>query len=84
MRRRKITIIGSGVAGLSAASYLAKAGQKVTLLEKKNTTGGRARHFQAEGFLFDKVSVGTGCLMFLSNFTTLLAIPQKIFTNSKE
>ena len=49
----KITVIGSGVAGLSAASFLAKQGNDVVLLEKNNTIGGRARKFEEQGFLFD-------------------------------
>ena len=49
----KITVIGSGVAGLSCASFLAKGGQKVTLLEKNESIGGRARKFAVDGFTFD-------------------------------
>jgi phytoene desaturase len=50
---RKVIIIGSGFAGLSAASFMAKAGWKVTVLEKHATPGGRARQMKAEGFVFD-------------------------------
>ena len=46
-------VIGAGFAGLSAASYLARAGAKVTVLERHDMAGGRARTFRAEGFLFD-------------------------------
>ncbi len=46
-------VIGAGFAGLSAASSLAQAGWQVTLLEKNNGPGGRARVFEAEGFTFD-------------------------------
>ncbi len=46
-------VIGSGVAGLSAASYLSQKGIKVTLLEKNSQVGGRARYFEANGFMFD-------------------------------
>ncbi len=46
-------VIGSGFAGLSAATNLASKGYKVTLLEKNDTNGGRARAFEAEGFTFD-------------------------------
>jgi phytoene desaturase len=38
---------------LSAASFLARAGWQVTLLEKNAGPGGRARVFEAEGFTFD-------------------------------
>ena len=50
---KKAVIIGSGFAGLSAASYMAKAGWQVTVLEKHETPGGRARKFSDEGFTFD-------------------------------
>ena len=50
---KKAIIIGSGFAGLSAASFLAKAGWDVTVLEKHDQPGGRARQFKAEGFTFD-------------------------------
>ncbi|MFD1873291.1 phytoene desaturase family protein [Hymenobacter bucti] len=46
-------VIGAGFAGLSAASFLAKAGWQVTLLEKNEGPGGRARVFEAQGFTFD-------------------------------
>jgi phytoene desaturase len=50
---KKTVIIGSGFAGLSAASFMAKAGWDVTVLEKQSTPGGRARQLKAEGFTFD-------------------------------
>jgi phytoene desaturase len=50
---RKIAVIGGGFAGLSAACELAKAGCEVTLFEKNETTGGRARSFESAGFTFD-------------------------------
>ncbi len=46
-------MIGSGFAGLSAASFLAKAGHRVTVLEKNATPGGRARQLIENGFTFD-------------------------------
>ena len=50
---KKVVVIGSGFAGLSAASFIAKAGWDVTLLEKNNQPGGRAQKFEANGFTFD-------------------------------
>jgi len=50
---KKIVIIGSGFAGLSAAAFMAKAGWDVTVLEKNATTGGRASVLMADGFTFD-------------------------------
>ncbi len=48
-----IVVIGSGFAGLSAATHLAHMGYEVTLLEKNAVPGGRARFYEAEGFRFD-------------------------------
>ncbi|MEQ9167518.1 MAG: phytoene desaturase family protein [Fulvivirga sp.] len=50
---KKIAVIGSGFAGMSAASFLAKGGCDVTVFEKNDSVGGRARKFSAEGFTFD-------------------------------
>lgn len=50
---KKITIIGSGISSLACAAFLAKAGNNVTILEKNETIGGRARKFSTDGFTFD-------------------------------
>ena len=51
---KKIIVIGSGISSLTCASHLAKAGHQVTVLEKNETIGGRARKFSTEeGFVFD-------------------------------
>src|SRR6187399_3770794 len=49
----RIAVIGSGFASLSAACFLAKEGYDITVLEKNQTAGGRARQFHANGFTFD-------------------------------
>ena len=50
---KKIAIIGSGFAGLSASCYLAKAGYEVTVFEKNEQVGGRASKWVQDGFTFD-------------------------------
>jgi phytoene desaturase len=50
---KKVTVIGSGFSGLSAACYLAQQGFEVTVLEKHSHVGGRARQFEKDGFVFD-------------------------------
>lgn len=50
---KQIHIIGSGFSSLSAACYLAKAGHEVTIFEKNETVGGRARQLKKDGFTFD-------------------------------
>ncbi|MFT4848272.1 MAG: phytoene desaturase [Sediminicola sp.] len=48
-----INILGSGFSSLAAACYLAKAGHNVTVFEKNEQIGGRARQYKKDGFLFD-------------------------------
>jgi phytoene desaturase len=50
---KKVIVIGSGFAGISAATKLSSLGFEVTVLEKNDDFGGRARVFNAEGFKFD-------------------------------
>jgi phytoene desaturase len=50
---KKVVVIGSGFAGLSAASFMAKAGWEVVVLEKQEIPGGRARQLKENGFVFD-------------------------------
>jgi len=49
----KISIIGSGFSGLSAAAVLADKGHKVQVFEKNEHIGGRARTFHEKGYTFD-------------------------------
>lgn len=51
--KKTIAIIGSGFSALAASCYLAQQGNKVTVYEKNDTIGGRARQFKKEGFTFD-------------------------------
>lgn len=50
---KKVIVIGAGFSGLAAASSLAQKGFDVTLIEKNEIPGGRARKFEIEGFMFD-------------------------------
>ena len=51
--KKTINIIGSGFSSLAASCYLAKVGYKVTVFEKNETIGGRARQLKKNGFTFD-------------------------------
>ena len=53
MPKKKVIVVGSGFAGLSAATNLAHRGYEVTLLEKNAQFGGRARVMESQGFRFD-------------------------------
>ena len=46
-------VIGSGFGGIAAALRLKAKGHKVTLIEKHQDLGGRARVFRRNGFIFD-------------------------------
>ncbi len=50
---KKVLVIGSGFAGLSAACHLAAKGYDVSVVEKHNGPGGRCRVWESEGFRFD-------------------------------
>ncbi|MCU1306849.1 MAG: Carotene 7,8-desaturase [Acidobacteriaceae bacterium] len=47
--KHKVTVVGAGLAGLSAGCALAEAGFKVTLLERRPYIGGRASSYQHPG-----------------------------------
>ncbi|HEY0057136.1 MAG TPA: phytoene desaturase family protein [Pedobacter sp.] len=51
--KSNIAIIGSGFAGLAAAAVLADKGHQVTIYEKNDQPGGRARVWETKGFKFD-------------------------------
>lgn len=46
-------IVGGGIAGLTATTYLAREGQKVLLIEKNKELGGLVNSFSRNGFHFD-------------------------------
>jgi phytoene desaturase len=50
---KKVVIIGSGFAGMSAATFMARDGWDVTVIEKNSLPGGRARKLSEAGFQFD-------------------------------
>ena len=50
----KITIIGAGIAGLTAAVYLCKKGFDIQILESSERAGGRIKTDFVEGFRLDR------------------------------
>lgn len=48
-----VIIVGAGMAGLTAACYLSRAGKKVLLIEKNNECGGLVSTFNRDEFYFD-------------------------------
>jgi prolycopene isomerase len=57
-----VVVIGGGIAGLTAAAYLARAGVPVTVYEQHRLPGGYVSTFQREGFTFP-----AGLTSFCSN-----------------
>ena len=51
--KKRIIVIGSGLAGMASAAYLAKAGYRVKVIEKNMTYGGRLQTYEEKGFTFD-------------------------------
>ncbi len=49
----KVLVIGGGLAGLTAAAYLSRAGIPTLLCEKETKTGGLVNSFDYQGFVFD-------------------------------
>lgn len=50
---KKVSVIGSGIAGLSAAIDLASNNFDVTVHEKNDKPGGRINYFEKDGYRFD-------------------------------
>lgn len=48
-----VIVVGGGIAGLTAAAYIAKKGVDVLLIEKNATCGGLINTFARDGFVFD-------------------------------
>ena len=50
---KDIIVVGSGLAGMACASYLAKNNHSVTVIEKNSTYGGRLQSISKNGYTFD-------------------------------
>jgi len=46
-------IVGGGIAGLTTAAYLSKAGHATLLCEKEDKCGGLINTFERDGFVYD-------------------------------
>jgi squalene-associated FAD-dependent desaturase len=75
--KASVLIIGGGLAGLAAATALAPAGFRVTILESRNRLGGRASSFSdpSTGQLIDNCQhVSMGCCTNLAHFWRTIGI----------
>lgn len=49
----RLVVAGAGIGGMAAAAQLARAGFAVTVVERNDQAGGRARTWQQDGYTFD-------------------------------
>ena len=81
-----VTVVGGGVAGLSAACALASAGFRVTVLERRGYLGGRASSYLHPGTneVIDNCQhVLFGCCTNLVGFYERIGVADKIFWDSR-
>lgn len=69
----RIGIIGAGAAGLAAAWAAVKRGVQVTVYEKSQNVGGRARSDELDGCIVD-----TGAQLFGSGFSELFRLANEV------
>jgi squalene-associated FAD-dependent desaturase len=80
-KKPSVLIIGGGLAGLAAATALAPAGFRVTILESRNRLGGRASSFSdpSTGRLIDNCQhVSMGCCTNLAHFWRTIGIDRLV------
>jgi squalene-associated FAD-dependent desaturase len=81
-----VTVVGGGVAGLSAACALASAGFSVTVLERRGYLGGRASSYlhPGTGEVIDNCQhVLFGCCTNLVGFYERVGVADKIFWDTR-
>ncbi|MGA7723876.1 MAG: FAD-dependent oxidoreductase, partial [Opitutaceae bacterium] len=83
--QRTVTVVGGGVAGLSAACALAEAGFRVQLVERRSYLGGRAASFLHPGVgeVIDNCQhVLFGCCTNLAGFYRRIGADDRIHWTS--
>jgi squalene-associated FAD-dependent desaturase len=85
-KQNTVTVVGGGVAGLSAACALADAGFRVTVLERRGYLGGRASSYlhPGTGEVIDNCQhVLFGCCTNLIDLYRRIGMTDKIFWDSR-
>ncbi|MGA8089744.1 MAG: hydroxysqualene dehydroxylase HpnE [Terracidiphilus sp.] len=86
LEARTVTVIGGGVAGMSAACALAEAGYRVQLVERRGYLGGRASSYLYPGVneVIDNCQhVLFGCCTNLIGFYKRIGVEKKIHWTSE-
>jgi phytoene desaturase len=53
VQKKRVAVIGSGIAGIAVAVRLAQKGYQVTVFEKNSFPGGKLSQFERKGYRFD-------------------------------
>jgi squalene-associated FAD-dependent desaturase len=84
--QRSVTVVGAGVAGMSAACALAEAGMRVQLVERRGYLGGRASSYLHPGVneVIDNCQhVLFGCCTNLTGFYRRIGVADRIHWTSE-
>lgn len=73
-----VAIVGGGIAGLTAALYLARGGKRVVVLESQNQMGGRAITNKKDGIRFNLGSHALYAGDAYDIFRELTFVPRKV------
>jgi oxygen-dependent protoporphyrinogen oxidase len=71
-------IIGAGIAGVTAAHTLTKAGREPVIFERQNRVGGRIQTVKRDGFTFD-----IGAFIYLGSYTDALELIKEVGLESQ-
>ncbi len=69
LEKRKVIIVGAGIAGLTSAYFLKKHGFDVLVLEQNDTPGGRMRQIELGG-----LTVNTGARMLYTFYSVVMEL----------
>jgi protoporphyrinogen oxidase len=68
-----VAIIGAGIAGVTAAHQLAKAGREPVIFERRDRVGGRVHTIKRGGFTFD-----IGAFIYLGSYTEAIELMREV------
>src|SRR5208337_948001 len=69
MAKKRVVVIGAGMAGLSAALRLRQAGAQVTVFESNDRVGGRTSSESRDGYVYER-----GTQFYVSTYRNALGL----------